>query len=485
MMKLKNMLCFTKHQINLALTRRSVFRIPSSSYTISCSRRIRGIAYSHLNPKQLNQHRLIAIRGRHDNGNGRKDTQILMLRLGARALGNIASYLWRHGYIQAAWRNRRTRNGGLLLLLLSLPVLLSAGLVISHVEVVPYSGRLNIVFLSKDEEQNLGSAGETAILIQEVKRVLPASHATVKEVQMIADRLQSVCHEEGLLPSSKHFHLHVIDSPIANAFVLPNGAIFVYTGLVPYAETEAGLAAIIGHEMAHSLARHSAEKIGLINMLMIATEFFRGWSDHERRWYTRNFEFLAASLLQTLYTLAHSRQLESEADAIGIRLSAKAGYDPRHAAQVWKKFLLEEGKSAKDTNKEKDLNQEGNPDTAVAKSLTSLSASNRLQELLSTHPCHQRRIEELEEYSIELMETYRKASEDLFMQKNIWDTSTHLLTRQLRNPRIGDILGSSLSEEDFMRSKSVANEAVSLMVGERGEEWREFLKSLKIQQEHL
>lgn len=64
--------------------------------------------------------------------------------------------------------------------------------------------------------------------------------------------------------------VYVIESPIPNAFVLPGGEIFVFTGILPIAQNEDGLAAVLSHEMAHSIARHSAEKLSLYQFLFLS-----------------------------------------------------------------------------------------------------------------------------------------------------------------------------------------------------------------------
>jgi Zn-dependent protease with chaperone function len=427
-----------------------------------------------------------------------------------------------------AWRNRHTPSGRLGLLLLTLPGVLLGGLLVPHVEMVPYSNRLHFVFLSREEETSLGAESEGSILQHEASRLLPPSHDLVQEVEAIVSRLRDVCIGEGMVPSKQQFRVHVIDSPIANAMVLPNGSIFVYKGILPYAETEAGLAAILGHEISHALARHSAEKIGYLNLLMILTEFIRGLSDHNRHFLVNFSEYLAITILQPLFTLAHSRHCETEADAIGVKLAAKAGYDPRHAAHVWRRMLAEErnesvgvsqpavkGSEAEDEVPAGDANAPRNPDKhfddpswfsslaslvypsndsqqrqppaspPAPSPMMALTVNNRVTELLSTHPCHARRVQALEAQSVELMDTYHRASEGLFLEHNVWDNSERKLSHRSVNPRMADVLATSPEdfsrhEEELRRSLRLAEESASLMVGAKGEEWRQFLQSLDV-----
>ena len=330
-----------------------------------------------------------------------------------------------------------------------------------------------MMLLSKDTQESLGLIGEQQILRQE--NIVQPNHQTVKEVSDITSRLRDVCIREGIIPSTKEFKVYVIDKNIPNAFVLPNGAIFVYTGLLPYASTEAGLAAIIGHEISHALAGHAAEKIGFVHFLMVITEFVRGLTDHERSLLGNLCEFIAFSILLKLYTLSHSRACESEADEIGIWLAAMAGYDPRHAAKVWERFMEEDTKGSLSKTTAIESGQEKSSSLK-----SSLKVRNRLSEVLSTHPCHERRVETLKKRGNDLVETYRKASEELFMRKNIWDNSDRQLTQKSTNPKINYIL-LSYDDEDVDESWRVAAEASSLMVGQQGQEWRNFLKSIKLE----
>jgi len=116
---------------------------------------------------------------------------------------------------------------------------------------------------------------------------------------------------------------------MANAFVLPNNHVFVLTGLFRHVKDEDELAAILGHEMAHNLARHAGERMSssiLINIIARATLLF----DSTGFLYSI---FLPAATL--LHDLPHSREHEVEADYIGLHLAADACYDPRAAKRVF------------------------------------------------------------------------------------------------------------------------------------------------------
>ncbi|RME73589.1 MAG: M48 family peptidase, partial [Planctomycetota bacterium] len=175
------------------------------------------------------------------------------------------------------------------------------------------------------------------------------------------------------------WEFRVIDAPdTVNAFCLPGGKVAFYTGILPICQNEAGVAVVMGHEVAHALARHGAERISqsLVLNLGIAAISAAASKDPETR------EEIAAALgVGTALTIAlpFSRKQESEADYIGLMLMAKAGYDPREAPKFWKRME---------------------------------AASNGEQppEFLSTHPSHERRIEDLEDAMPEAMEYYHEAT---------------------------------------------------------------------------
>jgi predicted Zn-dependent protease len=135
---------------------------------------------------------------------------------------------------------------------------------------------------------------------------------------------------------------HTIDKPVLNAFCLPGGRVFVYTGLLEFTEgNDAELAAVIGHEIAHVIARHGAERVSQAQatslggtLLGLGVSVVTGSSatgQTAQRGYS--------ALTQLGILLPFSRSQETEADHIGTILAAKAGYDPRAAITFWEKLL--------------------------------------------------------------------------------------------------------------------------------------------------
>jgi len=121
-----------------------------------------------------------------------------------------------------------------------------------------------------------------------------------------------------------------------NAFVLPGGKVFVYSGILPIAKTDDGLAAILGHEIAHNVARHQAEQLSSLVILAPVRWAFI-YLDYAG--FTAGFGRVLADLaLNFGLMMPASRKQESEADYIGLMMMAKACYDPKAAVKVWQRM---------------------------------------------------------------------------------------------------------------------------------------------------
>lgn len=162
-----------------------------------------------------------------------------------------------------------------------------------------------------------------------------------------------------------NWEFNVIESNQKNAFALPGGKTAVYTGILAVCENEAGLAAVLGHEIAHVTARHSGQRISQQFLLMGAmTAASISLNNNKQR------DFLLGALgLGAMYgiTLPFSRSNEAEADQIGLVYMAQAGYDPREAVRFWGRF-------------------------------SELKGDKQTPEFLSTHPADATRLDRLQKY---------------------------------------------------------------------------------------
>ena len=131
----------------------------------------------------------------------------------------------------------------------------------------------------------------------------------------------------------------VDDDSIVNAWALPGGKMAVYTGILPFTSTSDGLAAVMGHEAAHAIARHGGENLtrqGLVNLVLLGASAAVEGDD-------QIFLAAAATAYGLLGEPAFSRSQESEADELGLFIAADAGYDPREAVELWKRMATRGG----------------------------------------------------------------------------------------------------------------------------------------------
>jgi predicted Zn-dependent protease len=196
---------------------------------------------------------------------------------------------------------------------------------------VPESGRSQLLLVSPAQEIDLGASE-----FRKLKQTTPISRdfRANAMLQRVGQRIAAVAP----LPGAR-WEFVLFDQPgNANAFCLPGGKVGVYTGMLKIAQDEAGLAAVIGHEVAHAVAHHGAERMSRSMIVDMGGQLL----DHALQ--TRSGG-LRQGLRQAYgigsqlgIMLPHSRQQELEADRLGLIYMARAGYDPRQAIDFWLRF---------------------------------------------------------------------------------------------------------------------------------------------------
>jgi len=241
----------------------------------------------------------------------------------------------------------------------------------SNQQEVPLTGRKQLVDISHEQEMALGLQSYNQILSQ--SRVISQGEA----VDIVRETGQRIGKAAADVDPGFQWEFNVIDSEQANAFALPGGKVAVYTGLLPVAKNADGLAAIMGHEIAHAIARHGAERMAyqkLIQFGTMAASVALGGMDIGTQQ-----AVMGALGVGSQYgvLLPFSRKHETEADYMGLVFLARACFDPTEAPRLWQRM----GKLSK-----------GAP-----------------EEFMSTHPSSETRIRQFQEWmpmALKIRENY-------------------------------------------------------------------------------
>ncbi|KAI1745181.1 peptidase family M48-domain-containing protein [Xylaria scruposa] len=203
-----------------------------------------------------------------------------------------------------------------------------------NIQTVPVSGRQQFNCYSEAKVKATGEA-QAKRIEYELERsggyFLSDWDPRTRMVKRVLQRLIPVSGME-----DDEWEVRVIDDPrTANAFVLPGGKVFVYSGLLPIARNEHGLAAVLGHEIAHNLAEHVAERMSSqigINILLYSLVTLTGGFG------ILVTTYLGHTMLDLVFSRPMGRRQEAEADYIGLMMMAEACYDPREALGFWERM---------------------------------------------------------------------------------------------------------------------------------------------------
>jgi len=202
---------------------------------------------------------------------------------------------------------------------------------------------------------------------------LDVDAAQTRRVKAIAQRL--IAQVGVFRPDAAQWkwEVHVLKSDEVNAWCMPGGKIAVYSGLIQQLKaTDAELAAVIGHEMAHALREHSREQVSQQMVTSLGLSVLSAVTGSSVT------SDLGSKLTEVMFTLPNSRTHETEADHIGVELAARAGYDPGAAVTLWQK-------------------------------MGALAGGSNPPEFLSTHPSAATRTADLEKIAAQVMPLYQQA----------------------------------------------------------------------------
>lgn len=233
---------------------------------------------------------------------------------------------------------------------------------------VPVTGRHQLLLLSEGQEQQMGLDAYRQVL---KKAKLSTDPVAIEQVRRVGRRIA-----EATGRTDYQWEFNLIEDKQANAFCLPGGKVAVYTGILPITRDDSGLAAVLGHEVSHAIARHGGERVTqtlLVQMGLAATQVALARNDPV---VVQQVTALLGAGATVGLLLPWSRAQESEADHLGLIFMAKAGYDPHAALDLWNRMA----EAAK--------------------------GRDRPPEYLSTHPSEATRIKQIEAWIPEAMQFY-------------------------------------------------------------------------------
>ena len=200
----------------------------------------------------------------------------------------------------------------------------------THKQTTPVTERTQHIGLSDAQQVQLGNQQYEKTLRQDRAAII-SSGPQYAEVQRVAKRIEAVAGRD---KPAFRWRVTLLRKNEANAYCLPGGKIVVYTGILPVTGNDAALATVLGHEVAHATAEHSAERIEREHLTSIAAAILAGGVAFTPDQYVR-----VLALLDAGATLPFTRSQESEADHIGLVYMARAGYNPHQALAFWKRML--------------------------------------------------------------------------------------------------------------------------------------------------
>jgi metalloendopeptidase OMA1, mitochondrial len=236
----------------------------------------------------------------------------------------------------------------------------------------PVTHRTERVGLTDEQQMQLGSQ-QYAKTLNQYRADVVSSGARYSEVQRVAKRIEAVAGRD---KPNFVWRVTLLRKNEANAYCLPGGKIVVYTGILPLTRNDAGLATVLGHEVAHATAEHVAERIERQHLTKVAAAIIAGGVAITPGQYVRVMALLGVG--GEAASLPFSRAQESEADHIGLVYMARAGYDPRQAVAFWRRMLR-------------------------------ASKGKEPPEFASDHPSDQHRVEQVRKWLPEAERAYRPA----------------------------------------------------------------------------
>jgi len=212
---------------------------------------------------------------------------------------------------------------------------------VSHVLECPVTGRKRFVALSPDQIKKISRVAFEDLLEELGPSILPASHIHYQRVASVSNKLLMGNRDVRQI-YDKQWTVTVVDQPTRNAFVLPSGNIFVFTGMLDLCKNDDQLAVVLGHEMAHSVIGHTAEQLTRASFiqLILLLPFALLWAALPNDGVALVADWFFQKVVSFVFELPFSRAQETEADEVGLQFAAKACFDVREAPAFWGEMEL-------------------------------------------------------------------------------------------------------------------------------------------------
>lgn len=248
------------------------------------------------------------------------------------------------------------------------------------------TGRSQASAISESQLHEMATTQYRQFLSQ--NKVVTSSGAMSKEyavVQRVGSRIANAITQyftqQGLAQEVKDYQweFNLVQGNDVNAFCMPGGKVVVYTGLLPVAQNEAGLAVVMGHEIAHAILKHGSERMSRAMYAQLGGQIAGAVIGTQSQALGNVFNNIYSPVASTTVILPNSRAQESEADRYGLRFAAMAGYNPQEAIAFWQRMASVGGQSNTPT-------------------------------FLRTHPTNEQRIKDLQKIMPEAMKYYKPMS---------------------------------------------------------------------------
>ncbi len=252
------------------------------------------------------------------------------------------------------------------------------GITLISCSTVPLTGRKQMNLLPESQMMGMASTSYGDFLRE--NPALPASDPRSQMVKRVGEKVSAAAKqylkENGMVGRVNGFNweFKVVDSPEKNAWCMPGGKVVFYTGILDITKDEKGLAVVMGHEIAHAIARHGNERMSQAMALELGGMGLN-LALNKQSELTRNIFLQSYGIGSSLGSLKFSRVHESESDRMGLVFMAKAGYDPAEAPKFWQRMKAAGGQAP--------------------------------PEFLSTHPSASTRISDLNKWMAEAKKHYR------------------------------------------------------------------------------